>query len=40
MFVTGDYFAQVQSVLNKAWNGAKVEDNLNTMYETYKTRLQ
>ena len=40
MLVTGDYFAQVQSVLNKAWNGAKVEDNLNTMYETYKTRLQ
>ncbi len=40
MLVTGDYFAQVQSVLNKAWNGEKVEDNLNTMYETYKTRLQ
>lgn len=40
MLVTGDYFAQVQSVLNKAWNGEKVEDNLNKMYETYTTRLQ
>ncbi len=40
MLVTGDYFAQVQSVLNKAWNGENVEDNLNKMYETYTTRLQ
>ena len=40
MLVTGDYFAQVQSVLNKAWNGENVEDKLNAMYETYKTRLQ
>lgn len=39
LMVTNDYFIQLQSILNKAWQGEDISKNLDNMYEMYAVRM-